>query len=200
MTHPGLVIPVYYDFASTICYVAHRVMARMDADLEDLGIHLEWKPLDLARLTGWQRGATVDGPRRTNALRVAQDLGVPVHMPPVWLDSCCAHAVALTLAGTPKEPAWRERVWTAVFEERRDLDDDTVRQLGRDLELELSLPTPAEALLRLDQLTHEAHEAGVTGAPTFMLDAWPCGGIQEERTMHALLERFVRKQTRASGG
>ena len=199
MPRSGLAIPVYYDFASTICCVAHRVMARMEVDLATLGVQLDWTPLDLAGLTGWRRGATVDGPRRTNALRVAKDLGVSVRIPPVWLDSRSAHAIALTLAGTTKEAAWRERVWTAVFDEGRDLDDDTVRQLGRDLELDLTLPAAADALQQLEHSTQEAHEAGVTGAPTFMLDEWPCGGIQEERTMRALLERFVRKQTRASG-
>jgi predicted DsbA family dithiol-disulfide isomerase len=193
----AVVVPVYYDFASTICYVAHRVMGRMTADLDALAVRLDWRPLDLTRLTGWPRGAVVAGPRRANALRVASDLGVPVRMPGVWLDSRAAHAVALTLAGTPKEPAWRERVWSAVFEEGCDLGDATLVRLGRDLDLTLSLPPADAALAGVEALAAAAHAAGVTGAPTFMLGPWPCGGIQEERTMRSLLERFVRKHHRA---
>ena len=190
-------IPVYYDFASTVCYVAHRVMGRMQADLDRLGLTLDWRPLDLTALTGWTRGTEVEGPRRTNALRVASDLRVDVRMPRAWLDSRAAHAIALTLAGTAKEPAWRERVWSAVFEEGRDLDPGTLARLADDLGLDLSLPPAAETLARLDAATDAARDAGVTGAPTLMLDEWPCGGIQEERTMRSLLERFVRKKTRA---
>ena len=64
MAHAPLRVAVHYDFASTICYVAHRVMQRMAGDLEALGIELTWTPLDLAALVGWRRGETVDGPRR----------------------------------------------------------------------------------------------------------------------------------------
>ena len=53
-------VPVYYDFASTLCYVAWRVMARMADDLTEIGIELVWRPIDLARLTGWERGAVVE--------------------------------------------------------------------------------------------------------------------------------------------
>ena len=40
-------VRVYYDFASTLCYVGYRVMQRMRSDLDALAIVLDWTPLDL---------------------------------------------------------------------------------------------------------------------------------------------------------
>jgi len=188
-------IPVHYDFASSICYVAHRVMERMAGELDALGIELAWTPVDLARLTGWPRGAAVEGPRRENALRVATDLGVPLRMPTAWMDSRAAGSVALGLAGSIREPGWRERVWSAVYEEGRSLDEPgALERLARDLDLDLSPHGGSQALAALDESTRRARESDVTGVPTFMLDRWPFGGIQEEATMRSLLGRFASRK------
>ena len=93
-----LQVPVYYDFASTLCYVAHRVLERMRPDLEALELELRWRPIDLTRLTGWRRGDAVEGLRGENALRVARELDVPLRMPQRWLGSRPAAAIALALA------------------------------------------------------------------------------------------------------
>ena len=193
-------IPVYYDFASTICYVTHRVMERMAPELRARDVTLVWRPIDLARITGWPRGVDVEGPRRDNALRVATEFGVSLHMPPRWLDSRAAHAVALELRGTPSEPAWRERVWCAVFEEARCLDDDAdLERLGADLGLDVAALTAPPALARVDAETRTAYEAGITGVPTFDLDGWFLCGLQDETTTRLLLDRFLeRKRTRTA--
>lgn len=184
-------IPAYYDFASTICFVAHRVLERMHDELEAMGVELEWRPIDLARITGWRRGKVVEGPRRENALRVADELGVAARMPPVWLDSRPAHAVALSLAAGPKEAAWRERVWSAVFEEGRDIGaEGEVRRLALDLGLDLdSLRALGDHSL-LEAKTAAARRADVTGVPTFHV-GFPLGGIQDPRTMKLLFQRWV---------
>ena len=109
-----LAVPVYYDFASTISYVAHRVIAGIAAEIEELAIDLEWRPIDMVVIAGWPRGVVVDGPRRENALRVARDLGIAARMPAYWLDSRPAACVARALAGTAREISWRERAWSAV--------------------------------------------------------------------------------------
>jgi predicted DsbA family dithiol-disulfide isomerase len=188
-------VPVYYDFASTLCYVAQRVTGRMADELAALAVELAWTPIDLATLTGWTRGAEVNGPRRANALRVARDLRVEVRMPRQWLDSRLAGAVAAELAGTPREPSWRERVFSAVYEEGRSLEGrEALAPLARDLGLELEpLLTPA-ALARLDEQTRRARELEVTGVPTFLLGTWAFGGIQEERTLRSVLSRWAARQ------
>lgn len=192
-------IPVYYDFASTICYVTHRVMERRAAELDELGVSLLWRPLDLARITGWPRGVEVEGPRRENALRVATEFAVEVRMPARWVDSRGAHAVALRLAGKRSESAWRERVWSAIFEEGRTLEEeDALQRLGGDLGLDLGRLAVEQALAQLDLETRRAYEAGITGVPTFDLGGWFLCGLQDDDTTRKLLSRFVEKR-RAAG-
>ncbi len=193
---PPLVLPVHYDFASTICFVAYRVLERMREDLDALGVVLEWRPIDLVAITGWRRGIVVDGPRRDNALRVAEELGVGVRMPPVWLDSRPAHAVALALAGSAREAVWHERVWSAVFEEGRDIGaEGEVERLAADLMLDPAALGDTHDFGRLEALTEAAREAEVIGVPTFHV-GFPLGGIQEPDTMRLLFQRWVEKRTR----
>jgi predicted DsbA family dithiol-disulfide isomerase len=191
-----LTIPVHYDFSSTICCVAHRVLERLRDDLVAMGVALEWRPLDLVGITGWRRGTVVEGPRRENALRVAAELGVAVRMPAVWLDSRPAHVVALELAGTPHEATWRERVWSAVFEEGRDIGAaGEVERLAEDLGLSRASLPDLRNFSRLDAATEAAREAEVSGVPTFHV-GFPLGGIQDAATMRLLFQRWVDKQGR----
>ena len=67
---PPLVLPVHYDFSSTICFVAHRVLERMDLDA--LGVVLDWRPIDLVAITGWRRGIVVQPPGSTASVRTIQ--------------------------------------------------------------------------------------------------------------------------------
>jgi predicted DsbA family dithiol-disulfide isomerase len=192
---PQLTIAVHYDFASTICFVAHRVLERMRSDLDEMGARLDWRPVDLSAITGWRRGMVVEGPRRENALRVAAELDVPVKMPGVWLDSRPAHAVALALSGEV-EASWRERVWTAAFEEARDIGaPDEVDRLAADLGIELQGLVDPHDFARLGALTEAAREAEVIGVPTFHV-GFPLGGIQDPATMRLLFQRWVDKQRR----
>ncbi|HEU4428256.1 MAG TPA: DsbA family protein [Myxococcota bacterium] len=188
-------VRVHYDFASSLCYVAHRVMQRMRAQLDALDLALEWSPLDLARLVGpYRAGAEISAARRENAQRVANELGVALSVPRVWPDSGAANAAALCAERAGRGESWRERAFTAVFEESRlALDDDDVLALARELELPLDVRDLARGRRELELKTELAREEQVSGVPTFMLGAWPFGGIQTEDTMQRVLERFARK-------
>ena len=188
-------IPLYYDFASSLCYVTHRVLERMAGDLSALEIQFEWKPVDLTRLTGWRRGAPVPPDRAINVTRVSRELEVPLHMPPTWLDSRVAASVAIALGPGAREISWREQIWTAVYQEGR-FDDlaSAVTVLLPDLGWTLEDEALARGGEQLEQLTREAHEQMVTGVPTFMLESWPFGGIQNEDTMRSILTRFALKR------
>lgn len=194
-----LVVPVYFDFASTVCYVTHRVMERMAPTLERLDLRLAWQPIDLAVLCGYERGGLVSDRRRDNAQRVAAEMDVSVIAPPVWLDSRAANAASLLVTDEDRAATLRERLYTAIFEEHRDPESAAaVIALGAEIGLAL-LPEAIEAATRdLRQLTLEAAEAQVTGVPTFMLGTWPFGGIQQEPTMEAILERFADRARRGA--
>ena len=191
-----LTVPVYYDFASTISYVAHRVMGGMVRELEALAIDLEWRPIDMVVIAGWPRGIVVDGPRRENALRVARDLHVEARMPAYWIDSRAAACIARALAGTAKEAAWRERVWSAVFEEGRDIGAaGQIERLADDLGVDLQGIVDDAALASLEADTRVARAEEVTGVPTFDL-GFPLGGIQEPPTMLRLFTRWAANKRR----
>jgi predicted DsbA family dithiol-disulfide isomerase len=190
---PPITIRVDYDFASSLCYVAHRAMQRLAPQLQALRIELEWSPLDLTLITGWQRGAPVDDDRRANVERVSAELDVPLLMPRIWLDSRRAHAVALSLSGA-RQASWREAVWTTIFEAGSWPTDTAIDDLAR----ELGIGLEAGALLRggeeLVARTRRAHEQEVTGVPNFMLGRWPFGGIQTDETMLSILGRYAERQ------
>ncbi|MBW2418782.1 MAG: DsbA family protein [Deltaproteobacteria bacterium] len=190
-----LEVPVLYDFASTLCYVAHRVMGNLEEELERLDLDLVWRPLDLGSITGWPRGVAMTNPARENTLRVARELGVAVRMPAHWIDSREANAIALALSGNAREPTWRERVFSAIHEEGRDLDEPGVLDsLARDLSLDLEGLRGPEALAALERETAQARLAQATGVPAFVLDGWPLTGIQLPDTMLDLFERWAEKK------
>ncbi len=198
---PGdrLRVPVRYDLASTLCYVAHRTLPRLTDPLSRIDIELVWSPLDLARLLGWRRGEPVAGPRRENALAVAEEFDVAVRMPNCWLDSRRAMAFGLAQLDPAVTASWRERVFSAVFEEGRPIGrDEDLAPLARELGLVLDANAIEAALPELARLTEEARSAEITGVPTFQLGAWPLGGIQSDQTMLAILERWANKQRRSA--
>jgi predicted DsbA family dithiol-disulfide isomerase len=191
-------VPVFYDFSSTICYFTHRVLGRLEHELDELGVALDWLPIDLVTITAWRRGEPF-GPERTRNLeRLSLELGVEVAMPTHWMDSRAAMAVALALAAARNgdEERWREAVWAWVYEDAHSLDEpgalDAIASRAT-----LTIEPPAgRALEEVERRTAQAHAAGVRGVPTFLLDAWPVGiGIQERDTMLDFLRRFaVRKR------
>jgi len=190
-------VRVYFDFASTLCYVAHRVFGAMAEELAGLGVTLDWVPLDLADLLGWPRGVEVAAERLANAERVAAEHGVEVRPLRVWPDSRDANAAALILARGQHADAYRERVFSAAFEERRALDAPrAVETFARDLGVALEPRALARARDELEFRTRIAAEEDVTGVPTLMLGDFPFGGIQSRETTRLVLERWVRTRTR----
>ena len=185
-------VVIHYDFASSLCYVAHRVMERMGPVLVELGLELRWRPLDLTMLSHWRRGDEMSDLARSNTARVARELDVPLRIPGRWMDSRAAMAVALRLGGSEREPTWRERVWSAVYEEGLDLDEErTIERLAQELDLDLDSLLDARALEAVEVETLLATEANVSGVPTFMLGEWPLGGIQDEQTMRSVFRRYA---------
>jgi 2-hydroxychromene-2-carboxylate isomerase len=189
-----LVVPVHYDFASALCYVAHRTTARFAAFLAEAEVVLRWTPIELSRLTGWRAGDPVPELRRRNVRRVAAELGVPLRLPAAWSDAREAAAAAIVLEGGPAADAFRERAFSALFEEGRDLAaPGLVAALAAELGLRLADDALAEARAELERRTQRAAEDEVTGVPTFMLGRWPLGGIQDDATMCHILGRFARR-------
>jgi 2-hydroxychromene-2-carboxylate isomerase len=189
-----IAVPLYYDFASTLCYVAHRVLGRIAQPLEELGIELCWTPIDLAGLLNWKRGHPVSTERRANATRVSQELGVSLSVPPCWLDSRTAMALTLRIDAPELEAGWRERMWSLIFETESPLElDERCIAVAEQLGLDVSHSEIEAGNAELEKRTLEAAAASVVGAPTLLLGGWPIGGIQEAETMLSMLGRYARR-------
>jgi predicted DsbA family dithiol-disulfide isomerase len=106
-------------------------------------------------------------------------------------------AIALVLESQDRNRAatWRERVFTAIFEEGRSCDaSEEVDRWARDLGQAFSVTQIEEGATELERRTRAAAEAMVTGVPTFLLGEWPLGGIQDDDTMVNLINRFATRR------
>lgn len=201
MSDPTLVVPVHYDAASSLCYVAHRVMGRLGGFLDEIDLDLDWTPIDLSGLMGWRPGAPIQPDRLEDVKQIAAHFEVPMRIPTRWQDSRRAGATSLALrrrdgeADTAREPGFRERLFTAVYEQGGRCDDKALLDgILHDMEITLEPKEVEAAALELELCTRRAAAAHVTGVPTFMLGDFPFGGIQDELTMRSFLTRHAKKQ------
>ena len=199
---------VYYDFASSLSYVAHRVLARIDEELAEERIELRWKAIDLTGIGRFQRGRLLDPERRRSLIEVSAALDVELEPPAHWPDSRLAGEVAVTLDAAidrgldpAVEREWRQAAFAAFYEQVAAAV--AVEQLFRNFERRGHFGTHGVASLddlaagrRLAVATRSAAAAGVEGAPTLMFDAFPLCGIHDEATMLGMIQRYARRRRR----
>ena len=117
-------IPVYYDYASSLSYIAKRVMEQLDGQL---AIDLLWKGVHIARRhKGWKNGEVIGDDAKGKIVRISRETGVPLRIPAKWLDS----AYALEAAEFAKDhnlfAAYHEAVFVAAFEAEQDIGNLSV--------------------------------------------------------------------------
>src|SRR2546430_15238218 len=116
---PNVVIPIYYDYASSLCYVAKKVMEQLEGQLE---IELVWKGVQVSRRhPGWKNGEMIGDEARGKIFRVAHETGVALRVPDRWLDSASALEGAEFAREQGKFAAYHNAVFAAVFEEGKDI-------------------------------------------------------------------------------
>jgi len=193
---------VYYDFASSLSYVAHRVLGRIEGPLLAERVDLRWKAIDLTGVGNFQRGRLLDPGRRESLLRVAAALDVDFDPPARWPDSRLAGEVAVVLderIDRGLDPAiereWRDAVFAAYYEKRNEIED-LLRDFGRRVPFPLGAADDLAAGRRLAEVTRSAVAAGVEGVPTLMLDVFPLCGIHDEETMLGMIRRYARRRRR----
>ncbi|MBI3796711.1 MAG: DsbA family protein [Deltaproteobacteria bacterium] len=191
-----VIVPIYYDYASSLCYVAKKVMEQLDGQLE---IALVWKGVQISRRhQGWKNGEMIGDEARGKIFRVAQETGVGLRLPQRWLDSAYALEGAEFAREQGKFAAYHTVVFAAAFEEGKDISAlPTLLRLAEGIglpvaELEHALKTGA-LTERIKENETEAATFGIVGYPTFMLGAFPLIGIQPAETMRLLIQRYVDK-------
>ncbi len=204
---------VYYDFASSLSYVAHRVLARIDGELAEERIELRWKAIDLTGIGRFQRGRLLDPERRRSLIEVSAALHVELDLPARWPDSRLAGEVAVTLDAAidrgldpAVEREWRQAAFAAFYEQvdaAPSRPADAVEHLFHDFERRGHFGRHGVASIddlaagrRLAAATRSAVAVGVEGAPTLMFDAFPLCGIHDEATMLGMIQRYARRRRR----
>ena len=78
-------IPIYFDYASTLCYIAWRIVTPLE---DELGFEALWKGVPIATRDFRAKPGRVLGEReRQKVLFVAAETGVRVAPPSSWIDS-----------------------------------------------------------------------------------------------------------------
>jgi len=193
------IIPVYFDYASSLCYIAWRIAARLEAEL---GVAMSWRPVHIAAQHPECRpGDLIGGDTRAKIERVASDTGMALRIPERWCDSRAALEGAVLAEECACAAAYHGEVFAALYERGDDIGDRTVvvraavaagLPMGRFMEFVATRrAAPQLALIR-----DEAQRQGVAGYPTFLLGEFPLTGIQPLETMRLLLARHI-ERTRA---
>ncbi|HJY82818.1 MAG TPA: DsbA family protein [Candidatus Binatia bacterium] len=191
-----VIVPIYYDYASSLCYVAKKVMEQLDGQLE---IELLWKGVQISRRhQGWKNGEMIGDEAKGKIFRVARETGVTLHVPERWLDSAYPLEGAEFARDQGKFAEYHDAVFAAVFEEGKDISDlrtllSLAERVGLPLaEFEQGLRTGVFTE-RIKENEAEATTFGIVGYPTFMLGAFPLIGIQPAETMRLLIQRYIDK-------
>ncbi len=197
--HDLITIRLYYDFASTLCYVAHCVLSEVETQIAELGVELEWRPLDLTAIVPWNRGDSFAPEVRTTVRNTALTLGIDAEMPDPWLDSRPASQIALSTPSRQTEARWRRAVFESIFEkERVELTPELI-ELARELTgAESPLREGADRFDLVEESTRDAILLGVNGVPTLLLDDVLFGGIYDGESMVSVL-RQLSEQHREQG-
>jgi len=192
-----IVVPIYFDYASTLCYVAWRLVAelRHELDFDPLwkGVPIRW------RSHASRPGNTLGVVERAKIATVIAETGISVTPPERWLDSEAALMGSELARDAGVFDRFHDATFQAAFEQGLDISDprclaeiavaagmnsDAFR---RDIEQRLSAP-------RLTANMAEADRFSALGYPTFMLGEFPLIGIQPKDTMNLLLARFLSRR------
>ncbi|HVC44693.1 MAG TPA: DsbA family oxidoreductase [Candidatus Binataceae bacterium] len=197
----ALKLVMYSDFICPFCYVGFAVVRKLKAefDLEldwrGFQIHPEW-PAEGMPAAEWHNGMDAATRRavweRIGAMGAAA--GLSLKAPAILTNSRLALEAAQFAIEAGAGEAFEERVFRAYFSEGRNIGSAAV--LG-DLAAEVGLKPDDLTVAfesnryhdRLHENTHEAHERGVSGVPTFYVGKFPMVGAQSEDVMRMLLQR-----------
>src|SRR5437899_10547371 len=119
-----ITIPIYFDYASTLCYIAWRIVHELEPEL---GFEAMWKGVASALRDHRARpGGTLGELERRKVLMVAAETGIAVAPPDRWIDSTSALEGAEVARDAGLFAAYHEAVFRAAFEERLEIADAAV--------------------------------------------------------------------------
>jgi predicted DsbA family dithiol-disulfide isomerase len=191
-------IPIYFDYASTLCYIAWRIVTPLE---DELGFEALWKGVPIAtRDFRAKPGRILSERERQKVLFVAAETGVRVAPPSSWIDSIPALQGSEIARDAGAFRAYHDAVFRAAFDEGADIADRKVldaiaERAGIDRSKFRAALDSGAMSVRLDEHKREADEFSALGYPTFILGDFPMIGIQPIESMRLLLGRFIRQRS-----
>jgi len=191
-------IPIYFDYASTLCYIAWRIVRELESEM---GFEALWKGVPIALRDFRAKPGRVLGDReREKVLQVAAETGIAVAPPKSWIDSSAALQGSEIARDAGVFRTYHDAVFRAAFEDGVDianaalLDTIAVRAGIDRAQFRAGLASGAMAA-RIEEHKREADEFSALGYPTFILGEFPMTGIQPIESMRLLIGRFLRQRT-----
>ena len=192
-----VVIPIFFDYASTLCYVAWRIVRELEPEL---GFEALWKGVPIAVRDHRAKAGRTLGPTEVHKIAtVAAETGIVVVPPAQWIDSTFALEGAELARDAGVFRSYHERVFRAAFEYRRDIAElavleEIAAQAGIERSRFRARLDDHSMAARIEEHRREADRFSALGYPTFILGDFPLTGIQPIETMRALLGRFIEKR------
>jgi predicted DsbA family dithiol-disulfide isomerase len=190
-------IPIYFDYASTLCYIAWRIVTPLE---DELGFEALWKGVPIAARDFRAKPGRVLGEReRQKVLFVAAETGIRVAPPSSWIDSTFALQGSEVARDAGVFTAYHDGIFRAAFDDGADIADRMVldaiaARAGIDRSKFRAMLDSGAMSSRLDDHKREADEFSALGYPTFILGDFPMIGIQPIESMRLLLSRFIRQR------
>ncbi len=194
---PQIVIPIYFDYASTLCYVAWRIVGRLEGEL---GFAALWKGVPIAERSSRSRpGLPLEERELARIRNVIAETGVAVEPPPRWLDSGKALEGAELAREAGAFSAYHDAIFRAAFEQRVDIGDlgallAVAERVGIDPARFRDAIAGGRMAPRVAANKAEAERFSALGYPSFILGDFPLIGIQPIETMRMLLARFIERR------
>jgi predicted DsbA family dithiol-disulfide isomerase len=191
-------IPIYFDYASTLCYIAWRIVGELETEL---GFEAFWKGVPIALRDFRAKPGRVLGEReRQKVIFVAAETGILVAPPAKWIDSGVALQGSEIARDAGVFSKYHDAVFRGAFEDGVNIEDRKVlegiaERAGIDrLEFRAGIESGAMEA-RLAEHKREAEEFSALGYPTFILGDFPMIGIQPIESMRLLLSRFIAQRS-----
>ncbi len=193
-------IHFYFDFSSAYSYIGQHGLRKL---AEEHSREVRWKPVALGAIFK-ALGSAPHSPETAKGSyvwkdveRSATDAGLPYQWPePFPFNSLMAARIFYYIAETDETKAieWARGVFDASFGQGRDCSNPAelaaiAKDLGLDGEEMLNAAKQDEIKQKLKQLTAEAMDQGVFGAPSFFLDGDMYWGADRIEQMHRYLDR-----------
>jgi 2-hydroxychromene-2-carboxylate isomerase len=174
-------IEFYFDFSSSYSYIGQYRLRRL---AEEHGREIRWKPVALGAIFK-ALGSAPHSPETpkgsyvwNDVERSAANAGLPYQWPSTFpFNSLMAARIFYYIADTEvaKAEEWARAVFDATYRQGRDCADPIelaaiANELGLDGQELLDAAEQDDVKQKLKQVTAEAMQRGVFGAPTFFVD------------------------------